>query len=446
MTTGMVQAVTLAPDPVFSSDVTVEIEQYAALPTGVSGNLASPAIIDGTLYVIDQANGQLYRDTGGSFELVDVALPTGTTLAGSSDPASPESFLNITDGPGDTVYLALTLSRGSEFGSTNIAELPATSDYSGTEYVQAIYEYTISDGDLVAPELIAGFENRNFGHFGGGLITLPDGQLAFVTGDALGFDRDGLAAPQDDTSHLGKVLLIDPDTGTVEVAAKGIRNGQRISYFDEAQSALIFSDIGAATAEELNVISLADLTDTTTVENFGWGRNGDDDKAREGTFFIDTMRMVEGEILVPEEGFESPYAQFGREDAEGFFAVTGAVTSDSSFDEIVALFGDLVSGNLFATMTDIDGLQPVFSIGLVDVFGEATSLFTLADGRPDPRFFNFADGSAGVLLEGNGTLYRLTETGAVIVDPPTPVPLPASGLLLLVGLATTGLLRRKRRA
>jgi hypothetical protein len=29
--------------------------------------------------------------------------------------------------------------------------------------------------------------------------------------------------------------------------------------------------------------------------------------------------------------------------------------------------------------------------------------------RPDPRFFNFPDGSAGVLLERTGDFYRVTE-------------------------------------
>jgi len=30
--------------------------------------------------------------------------------------------------------------------------------------------------------------------------------------------------------------------------------------------------------------------------------------------------------------------------------------------------------------------------------------------RPDPRFFNFPDGSAEVLLEKSGTFYRLSES------------------------------------
>jgi hypothetical protein len=38
------------------------------------------------------------------------------------------------------------------------------------------------------------------------------------------------------------------------------------------------------------------------------------------------------------------------------------------------------------------------------------TLKELAGGeRPDPRFFNFPDGTAGVLLERTGAFYKLTE-------------------------------------
>jgi len=37
------------------------------------------------------------------------------------------------------------------------------------------------------------------------------------------------------------------------------------------------------------------------------------------------------------------------------------------------------------------------------------TLSGLAGGRPDPRFFLFPDGSAGVLIERTGAFYRLTQ-------------------------------------
>jgi hypothetical protein len=54
--------------------------------------------------------------------------------------------------------------------------------------------------------------------------------------------------------------------------------------------------------------------------------------------------------------------------------------------------------------------QSVYRVALVDNAGRAVTLKALADGtRPDPRFFNFPDGRAGVLLETTGEFYRLTE-------------------------------------
>ena len=37
---------------------------------------------------------------------------------------------------------------------------------------------------------------------------------------------------------------------------------------------LVFMDMGAVTAEEVNVVPLADLLDLSVVENFGWGTDG----------------------------------------------------------------------------------------------------------------------------------------------------------------------------
>ena len=39
------------------------------------------------------------------------------------------------------------------------------------------------------------------------------------------------------------------------------------------------------------------------------------------------------------------------------------------------------------------------------------SVLRVAGGRADPRFFRFPNGTAGVLLENTGDLFRLTEVG-----------------------------------
>jgi hypothetical protein len=54
--------------------------------------------------------------------------------------------------------------------------------------------------------------------------------------------------------------------------------------------------------------------------------------------------------------------------------------------------------------------QTVVKVGLVDSTLQTLTLTGLAGGnRPDPRFFNFPDGTAGVLLEATGDFFRLTE-------------------------------------
>jgi hypothetical protein len=54
--------------------------------------------------------------------------------------------------------------------------------------------------------------------------------------------------------------------------------------------------------------------------------------------------------------------------------------------------------------------QTVFKVGLVDSASQTVTLKGLAGGnRADPRFFNFPDGTAGVLLESTGDFFRLTE-------------------------------------
>ena len=121
-----------------------------------------------------------------------------------------------------------------------------------------------------------------------------------------------------------------------------------------------FADIGGITAEEVNYVPLADLLDTSTIENFGWGRNPDG-LAREGTFYIgpgvplvfSTEPPTEGVSPSPEPGFMQPLAQYGRNDPNGGFAVSGPVSSEESFNAITTLFGDLSKGIVYATTAPI---------------------------------------------------------------------------------------------
>ena len=292
---------------------------------------------------------------------------------------------------------------------------------------QVFVEWDYLDGVLQDPRPFLAFETQGGAafHTGGGMVVAPDGRLVYATGDNLPFGLDGRRAPQDDASHLSKLLLIDPSTGGVEVVAKGLRNVQHIQSTVEP-SGLAFTDIGGVTAEEVNFISWSDALDTSTVENFGWGRAADG-FAREGTFHVGPgvafqqgdQPAATGAAPVPEPGFRQPLGQYGRAELSpfSFAAASGPVVSDESFREISLVLGDLPSGEVYATTDGITGTDvPLRRVNLVDVdgvpVGPNNSLNDLAGGRSDPRFFRFPDGRAGVLLEATGAFYVLTERSA----------------------------------
>jgi hypothetical protein len=192
----------------------------------------------------------------------------------------------------------------------------------------------------------------------------------------------------------------------------GVRNVQRLAIYGEGPAArLDFIDLGGAIAEELDSTAVPGLLAGNPPQNFGWGRNPVDAQAREGTFYIAPGGSATGAAPIPESGFRQPAAQFGREGA-ALYAATGPVSSAVSFTRITSLFGDLVSGSVYATTGAVTlTVQDVFRVNLVDQNRQPVTLAGLTGSeRPDPRFFNFPDGTAGVLLERTGNFYRLTQT------------------------------------
>ena len=217
---------------------------------------------------------------------------------------------------------------------------------------------------------------------------------------------------QDATNHLSKILRIDPADGSAAVVGMGVRNPQRLAVYGEGAAArLDFIDLGGALAEELNSTPMTRLLAGGSPQNFGWGRNPVDTQAREGTFYIDPGGAATGAAPIPESGFLQPAAQFGREGA-ALIGASGPVSSPASFSRITSLFGDLVSGSVYATTGALTlTAQEVFRVNLVDQNRQPVTLAGLTAGqRPDPRFFNFPDGTAGVLLERTGSFYRLRQT------------------------------------
>lgn len=387
----------LTPGAIQPSDLTVRVDAAGQMPAAT--NSASPVVVGSQLLLVDQT-GRLYRWDGANSH----PLLTPATMPASITPTGQEALLNVAaNAAGDTLYVVFTSSSLPSGIPQRLSPRP------GADAWHVLYRYDFDGTALSNPQPVTALQVRPDGHTGGGLVVLEDGALLLATGDNGDAGEDGREYPQDLTTHLSKILRIDPATGAVTVAAAGVRNVQRLAVRGSGGAARIeFTDFGGSVAEELNSV-LASALVNGSMPNFGWGRNGDG-QAREGTFFIDAAGVAIGSALNPEAGFHPIVAQFGREAAQ-YVGVSGPVTSTTSFSRITALFGDLVSGAVAALQSPTSTVgQPVYRVNLVDAAGQPVTLTALAGGgRPDPRFFNFPDGGAGVLLEATGSFYRLTE-------------------------------------
>ena len=398
----------LVPAAVNDSAIYLRLTHLGTMPAssfwGSKTNATSPVAVASDLILIDQ-QGYLYRrDVNG---VIHTLLTPGDAPAELS--LINERILNVAPNhAGDLLYVVFT-------SSTTPAGVPAAvSPRTGRAAYQVIYSYRFDGTSLSDPRPVRSFEvNIAGGHTGGGLIALDDGSILLAVGDNGDSSEDGRTFAQDNVSHLSKIVRIAPQTGDWTILAKGIRNAQRLEVYQRGENSyLSFVDIGRDVAEELNRVLLSDLLDSSTIENFGWGRNAADGRAREGTFYIDPSGNAVDEAPVGEAGFSQPLAQWGRE-TQSHVAATGPVSNSMSFRTIDVLFGDLPSGTVYAIRDTTAGIAPeVLRVNLLDDGLQATSLKELAGGRPDPRFFKFPDGAAGVLLERSGDLYGMAEITA----------------------------------
>jgi hypothetical protein len=385
------------PPPVQPSNLTLRIEPAGRMAAG--RNSTSPVAAGSTLLLIDQG-GELFRWTGQeAVRLLGPAdVPCGLKLAGH------ERILNAAATPsGTTVYVMF-------ISSSVPAGVPRRQSPRDPDAWYVLCRFAFDGERLTAPQPITAMQVRIDGHTGGGLAVLPDGSILFAPGDNGDSYEDGRDYSQNPGVYLSKLNRIDPGTGEVTVMALGVRAAQRLVVTGAGDGARVsFVDPGGWIAEELNSFLIRDALSSPAPLNFGWGRAADG-HAREGGFYLDKVGNSIGVIAEPEPGTRGPVASFGRE-SEAFVAVSGPIVGAASFTRITALFGDLVSGQVLAVTGSLAGTnQPVYRVSLVDERGEPVTLRGLAGGkRPDPRFFTFPDGTAGVLLEATGQFYRLVE-------------------------------------
>jgi hypothetical protein len=386
------------PDPIQPSDLKVRLDLVGTMPSKT--NPTSPAVAGSTLLLIDQA-GALFAWNGTRADLLlsKTTVPAGVKLMGH------ESFLNVAaNKAGTTVYVMFISSTVPK----DVPKRPSPRDQSDAWYL--LYAFDFDGTSLTKPRPIVALQERWDGHSGGGMIVLPDESVLLAAGDNGDSYEDGGLNAQNPAHHLAKIVQIDPATGAVKVVALGVRACQRLTIdtFD-GEARVSFVDPGGWVAEELDSVRLADLLGPAP-PNFGWGRASIDRRSREGTFYIDQTGNSIAKAPLDEPGFVQPVAEFGREKA-ALVAVSGPVHSTVSFKTITFLFGDLVSGGVYAVTGAPTVLhQHVLAVTLVDSQGQTTTLKALSNGpRGDPRFFNFSDGTAGVLIEATGQFFRLTE-------------------------------------
>lgn len=322
-------------------------------------------------------------------------------------------------------------------------DLPACSesDIGGMETFtgyDVFVTYTINNiGNLEKPRPF--FVVENFvgasGNLGGGIATLDDGDILYSVGDCSHFGIDGTYPPQINSEHCGKIMRIkNSDTKwKYNVVAKGVRNPQQMRIFRrEGQTLLGFMDIGGATAEEVNAYPLKKIVRAKLIQNFGWGRNQEDGKAREGTFYIGPGNGLtldeppcEESAPIGEAGFIQPWIQCGRSPTDFFYAISSFAVPTKGLKKLKLVWSEINTGMLLGTKENPEfgskykGPAKSFKIRLYD-----TSANELKNGfndlvkeelgevgyyRGDPRLFHYPDGSAGVFIERTGVFYKLEE-------------------------------------
>ncbi len=182
-------------------------------------------------------------------------------------------------------------------------------------------------------------------HNGGQLQFGPDGYLYLATGDG-GGGNDQLHNAQDTSSLLGKLLRIDPATGTgppgnpfaggggrSEIWAIGLRNPFRFS-FDRTTGALLIGDVGQGSHEEVDYVPQPNAGRGL---NFGWS-------CREGFSAFATTDP----LCASASGFTNPIFDYPTHSNGRCAIVGGYVARDQSLGDLYGryLYSDNCGGEI----------------------------------------------------------------------------------------------------
>lgn len=265
-------------------------------------------------------------------------------------------------------------------------------------HTSVISRFTLT-GDADGPvdpdseEVLMTIHQPFWNHNGGTLVFGPDGYLYIGLGDG-GKGDDPLSSGQDLAKIFGSILRIDVDRKSPgrayavpednpfvgqkqvwpEIYAYGIRNIWRMA-FDPATGHLWAADVGQSDWEEINIIRKGG--------NYGWSLREGANKFTRG-----------GKGSGPREDLIDPLVEYPHTDDWGKSITGGAVYRGQRVPILTGmyLYGDYVSGRLWALKLDDDTMQvvanrpikwqqlPVFTFGQTDD-GEVLMSTMMGGGR-----------------------------------------------------------------
>jgi glucose/arabinose dehydrogenase len=200
--------------------------------------------------------GAVVVERGGQIRLVNGRKrPTFTSIAGNVSTGGERGLLSVAFAPNYASSRLLYVFFTNGAGDLVIAELRADAD--GRH----------ASPTTLRPIVVVPHPNQS-NHNGGQLQFGPDGMLYAGTGDG-GGTGDQPDNAQNPNSRLGKILRIDPASGTVQVYSLGFRNPYRFSFdlvTDPSQARLAIADVGQDRFDEIDYVPFA----AAAGANFGW--------------------------------------------------------------------------------------------------------------------------------------------------------------------------------
>ncbi|RKN04787.1 hypothetical protein D7319_27315 [Streptomyces radicis] len=428
------------PETPLPSDVTLQLEEVADLPTtgtGTqarvnyvsevpgdsgqgSGRLAVPDL-NGPLYLVDEETGAhtTYLDAAARFPdfVRQPSLGTGLGfVAFHPEFATNGTFYTVHTEAGDALTTATPThtpppdTRVHGVVTEWIADDPRADTFSGThrEVLRVGYSRFLHGLQQIGFHPLAEPGDPEYG-----LLHIASGD-----GDEV---PNFSTRPGDPGEPQGKILRIDPsgtdgpggaygiprdnpfvgDPDAIgEVYALGLRNPHRFSW-DPEDGRMFVGMIGEQSIDSVYEVLPGD--------DFGWNE-------REGGFLFKKDDPSHVYPLPPDDerfGYTYPVLSLGRN--SGVSLVGGFVSRSDAYPALDGkyLFGDIVSGEVrFAHAAEMrrgEDRAPFHQVGLVDAAGEPVTMRQLAgSNRVDLRFGQDAEGRVYLLSKANGKVWRVT--------------------------------------